>query len=73
MKNTQKDNKISKQEKKALGIVLTGNFLEYFDLMLFSHLAFVVSPYFMPKSDPTVAKMLAILTFHHLLLLGHLQ
>lgn len=50
-------------EKKALGIVLTGNFLEYFDLMLFSHLSFVVSPYFMPKTDPLVVKMLTILTF----------
>ncbi len=54
---------LAKDEKKALGIVLTGNFLEYFDLMLFSHLAFVVSPYFMPKTDPTVAKLLTILTF----------
>jgi len=51
------------EEKKALGIVLTGNFLEYFDLMLFSHLAFVVAPYFMPKTDPLVTKLLTILTF----------
>lgn len=53
----------SSNEKKALGIVVTGNFLEYFDLMLFSHLAFVVTPYFMPKTDPLVAKLLAIFTF----------
>jgi MHS family proline/betaine transporter-like MFS transporter len=51
------------EEKKSLGIILTGNFLEYFDLMLFSHLAFVVSPYFMPKTDPLVVKMLTIFTF----------
>jgi MFS transporter, MHS family, proline/betaine transporter len=55
--------KLHIDEKKALGIVLTGNFLEYFDLMLFSHLAFIVSPYFMPKTDPLVAKMLTIFTF----------
>lgn len=54
---------ISLDEKKALAIVLTGNFFEYFDLMLFSHLAFVVSPYFMPKTDPLVTKLLTILTF----------
>ncbi|RZI46834.1 hypothetical protein [Candidatus Finniella inopinata] len=54
---------LSKDEKKALAIVLTGNFLEYFDLMLFTHLAFVVTPYFMPKTDPVVAKMLAIFAF----------
>ena len=54
---------LSKDEKKAVAIVLTGNFLEYFDLMLFSHLAFVVTPYFMPKTDPVVAKMLAIFAF----------
>lgn len=50
-------------EKKALGIVLTGNFLEYFDLMLFSHLAFVISPHFMPKTDPMVVNILSIFTF----------
>ncbi|HXF90883.1 MAG TPA: hypothetical protein VNJ29_03025 [Candidatus Nitrosotenuis sp.] len=54
---------LSKDEKKALGIVVTGNFLEYFDLMLFSHLAFIVVPYFTPKTDPLVAKLLGILTF----------
>lgn len=54
---------LSSDQKKALGIVLTGNFLEYFDLMLFSHLSFVVAPYFMPKTDPLVAKMLAIFAF----------
>lgn len=56
-------NSFTPGEKKAIAIVLTGNFLEYFDLMLFSHLAFVISPYFMPKEDPVVAKLLSILTF----------
>ncbi len=55
--------KFAPGEKKAIAIVLTGNFLEYFDLMLFTHLAFVITPSFMPKSDPVVAKMLSILTF----------
>ena len=55
--------KLTSYEKKAIGIVLTGNFLEYFDLMLFSHLAFVITPYFMPKTDPLVTKLLAIFTF----------
>ncbi len=54
---------LSLEEKKALGIVVTGNFLEYFDLMLFSHLAFIVVPYFTPKTDPLVTKLLGILTF----------
>ena len=54
---------LSEYEKKAIGIVVTGNFLEYFDLMLFTHLAFVVTPYFTPKSDPAVAKLLTILAF----------
>ena len=54
---------LTSYEKKALGIVVTGNFLEYFDLMLFTHLAFIVTPYFTPKSDPTVIKLLSILTF----------
>jgi MFS family permease len=58
-----KNTKFAPGEKKAIAIVLTGNFLEYFDLMLFSHLAFVITPGFMPKEDPLVAKMLSILTF----------
>ena len=62
-KHEQDESKFAPGEKKAIAIVLTGNFLEYFDLMLFSHLAFVISPYFMPKEDPVVAKMLSILTF----------
>lgn len=60
---TKKTQSVGIEEKKALGIVLTGNFLEYFDLMLFSHLAFVVSPYFMPKADPLVVNILSIFTF----------
>jgi MHS family proline/betaine transporter-like MFS transporter len=55
--------KLTKNQKKAVGIIASGNLLEYFDLMLFSHLAFVVCPYFMPKEDPTVAKLLSIFAF----------
>jgi MFS family permease len=62
-KQTLDRTKFASGEKKAIAIVLTGNFLEYFDLMLFSHLAFVITPSFMPKEDPTVAKLLSILTF----------
>ncbi|MBI1954124.1 MAG: MFS transporter [Proteobacteria bacterium] len=62
-KPTSGSKPISLDEKKALAIVSTGNFFEYFDMMLFSHLAFVVSPLFMPKTDPVVAKMLTIFTF----------
>jgi MHS family proline/betaine transporter-like MFS transporter len=59
----KKSKRLHLEQKKALGIVLTGNFLEYFDLMLFSHLSFLINPYFMPKTDPIVAKMLAIFAF----------
>lgn len=58
-----KSQKLSIEQKKALGIIASGNLLEYFDLMLFSHLAFVVTPYFMPNDDPVVAQLLSIFTF----------
>ncbi len=38
-----KNTKFAPGEKKAIAIVLTGNFLEYFDLMLFSR---VSSPHY---------------------------
>ncbi len=55
--------KFSYDEIKSMIIVLAGNFLEYFDLMLFTHLSFVITPIFLPKTDPTVTKFLSILAF----------
>lgn len=61
--NQQMKDKFSYNEIKSMIIVLAGNFLEYFDVMLFTHLSFVITPLFLPKTDPTVAKFLSILAF----------
>lgn len=34
--------------------ILIGNFFEYFDLLLYANLMFIISPLFFPKSDPKV-------------------
>lgn len=61
--NQKIKDKFSYDEIKSMIIVLAGNFLEYFDVMLFTHLSFVITPLFLPKTDPTVAKFLSILAF----------
>ncbi len=54
---------LSKEVKKSIAYVVSGNFLEYFDLMLMTHLAFVMTPYFMPKGNPLVEKVVAMFAF----------
>ena len=54
---------LSKEIKKSIAYVVSGNFLEYFDLMLMTHLAFVMTPYFMPKGDPFLEKVVTMIAF----------
>lgn len=54
---------LSKEIKKSIAYVVSGNFLEYFDLMLMTHLAFVMTPYFMPKGDPFLEKVVTMFAF----------
>lgn len=54
---------ISKEIKKSIAYVVSGNFLEYFDLMLMTHLAFVMTPYFMPKGHPFLEKIVTMFAF----------
>lgn len=54
---------LSREIKKSIAYVVSGNFLEYFDLMLMTHLAFVMTPYFMPKGDPFLEKVVTMFAF----------
>jgi MFS transporter, MHS family, proline/betaine transporter len=54
---------LSKEVKKSIAYVVSGNFLEYFDLMLMTHLAFVMTPYFMPKGHPFLEKFITMFAF----------
>lgn len=54
---------LSKDVKKSIAYVLSGNFLEYFDLMLMTHLAFIMTPYFTPKGNPFLEKTVSLFAF----------
>jgi MFS family permease len=55
--------KLTKQQKEAIGILSIGTFLEYFDLMLYVHMAVVLNELFFPKDDPVAYQLLTSFTF----------
>ena len=54
---------LSRQQKEAVGLLQIGTFLEYFDLMLYVHMAVLLNELFFPKADPHTASLLAALAF----------
>lgn len=44
--------KLTKEQKQAVGLLSIGTFLEYFDLMLYVHMAVLLNELFFPKTDP---------------------
>ncbi|CAO5676745.1 MAG: Proline/betaine transporter [Holosporales bacterium] len=54
---------LKKDEKEALALLQIGTFLEYFDLMLYVHMAVVLNDLFFPKVDPHTAALLSALAF----------
>ena len=44
--------KLTKEQKEAVGLLSIGTFLEYFDLMLYVHMAVLLNELFFPKADP---------------------
>ncbi|WP_341755787.1 MFS transporter [Candidatus Tisiphia endosymbiont of Ptychoptera albimana] len=54
---------LTTEQKYTTGLLLIGTFLEYFDLMLYIHLAILLNDLFFPKTDPQAASLLAALTF----------
>jgi MHS family proline/betaine transporter-like MFS transporter len=43
------NNKFTRQQKETIGILSIGTFLEYFDLMLYVHMAVLLNDLFFPK------------------------
>jgi MFS family permease len=62
MVNSDKD-KLTGAQKQAIGILSIGTFLEYFDLMLYVHMAVVLNELFFPKTDPHTASLIAAFGF----------
>ena len=56
-------NKLNKQQKEAVGLLSIGTFLEYFDLMLYVHMAVLLNELFFPQSDADTAKLISAFAF----------
>lgn len=54
---------LSREQKEAVGLLQVGTFLEYFDLMLYVHMAVILNELFFPKTDPHTASLLSAFAF----------
>jgi len=54
---------LTREQKEAVGLLSIGTFLEYFDLMLFVHMAVILNELFFPEHDPHVSSLLASFAF----------
>ncbi len=50
---------LNRQQREAVGLLQIGTFLEYFDLMLYVHMAVLLNELFFPKTDPHTAALLS--------------
>ncbi|MCX7337949.1 MAG: MFS transporter [Alphaproteobacteria bacterium] len=56
-------NKLTREQKEAIGLLQIGTFLEYFDFMLYVHMAVLLNELFFPPTDPHTASLLTALAF----------
>jgi MHS family proline/betaine transporter-like MFS transporter len=56
--NTQTFSSLTKNQKESVGLLSVGTFLEYFDLMIYVHMATLLNELFFPKTDPHTASLL---------------
>lgn len=54
---------LTRDQKEAMGLLQVGTFLEYFDLMLYVHMAVLLNELFFPKTDPKTASLIAAFAF----------
>ncbi len=55
--------KMTKREKETVGLLSIGTFLEYFDLMLYIHMAVLLNDLFFPKADPFAKSLVSAFSF----------
>jgi len=60
---TSEQRTLTREQKEAVGLLSIGTFLEYFDLMLYVHMAVLLNELFFPKTDPFTASLLAAFAF----------
>ena len=56
-------NSLTKDQKEAVGLLQIGTFLEYFDLMLYVHMAVLLNDLFFPPTDPYTKSLIAAFAF----------
>ncbi|WP_235364329.1 hypothetical protein [Rickettsia felis] len=62
--DTKKNKKnLNREQKQAIGLLSIGTFLEYFDLMLYVHMAVLLNELFFPQYDTHVNRLLAAFSF----------
>jgi MFS transporter, MHS family, proline/betaine transporter len=54
---------LTKKQREIFGLLQIGTFLEYFDIMIFVHLAFLLNELFFPKVDPHTTMLLSAFAF----------
>ncbi|MCC8398119.1 MAG: MFS transporter [Rickettsia endosymbiont of Labidopullus appendiculatus] len=59
----QEQRSLTKEQKEAIGLLSVGTFLEYFDLMLYVHMAVLLNELFFPKSDPHTTALYSATSF----------
>lgn len=59
----QQQSSLTKEQKEAVGLLSVGTFLEYFDLMLYVHMAVLLNEIFFPKSDPFTSSLQSAFAF----------
>ncbi|RZI46766.1 HD domain-containing protein [Rickettsiales endosymbiont of Peranema trichophorum] len=56
------DKTLTRGQKETILLLGIGTFLEYFDLMLYVHMAVLLNELFFPRTDPLVAQLLGAFT-----------
>jgi len=54
---------LRREQREAVGLLQIGTFLEYFDLMLYVHMAILLNDLFFPKTDTHTASLLSAFAF----------
>ncbi len=63
MSGAMEQTSLNKEQRTAVGLLSVGTFLEYFDLMLYVHMAVLLNELFFPKFAPHTASLLAAFAF----------
>jgi MFS family permease len=56
-KTTGTFSSLTRAQKQAASLLTIGSFLEYFDIMLYVHMAVLLNEVFFPKTDPNTAQL----------------